>query len=232
MENRKGQTEPRNLEDGGWYWIARAIIQRHAGEIGPRALAVYNLLAALANSRQECYPSQKYLAERLHCSRSTIHQAVKTLQAAGLIRIDRRSRYHLVYTLLKIRCRAHETQMSNRQNSDVAPAGTNDNKITRIINNDIDKDMKNLDSVDRSTIKDLTPRTKEELLAWDLAQGLDDRKGLPLYLHYARKYPEGALRRALSEARAVPAAQIKKSRGALFNHLMKQYGGENDGVGG
>jgi hypothetical protein len=61
-------------------------------------------------------------------------------------------------------------------------------------------------------------------LALDLARGLDDLKGLRLYLHYAKKYPEGALRRALSEARAVPANQIKKSRGALFNHLIKKYG--------
>ena len=166
------------------------------------------------------------MAERLGCSRSTINKAVKTLASSGLIGIEKRNRYHLVYTLLEVRCRAGKTQMSKRGNRDVSLSDTNDNKV-RINNNDNDNDndMKNLDSADRSTVRDFTPRTKEELLALDLARGLDDLKALPLYLAYARKYSEGALRRALSEARAVPAAQIKKSRGALFNHLIQKYGG-------
>jgi biotin operon repressor len=214
----------RKLKNGDWYWIQKAVIQEYAARIGPMAVMVYNLLASQADRCQSCFPSQKYMAERLGCSRSTVNKAVKTLAAAGLIGIEKRSRYHLVYTLLTVRCRAGKTEMSEGGNPDVAPADTNDNKVT-INNNDIDNDMKNLDSADRSTVRDFTPRTKEELLALDLARGLDDLKALPLYLAYARKYSEGALRRALSEARAVPAAQIKKSRGALFNHLIQKYGG-------
>ena len=224
MKTGAKNREARSLAHGDWYWIPRAVITGYASEIGARALAVYNFLAAYADSRQTCFPSQKYMAERLGCSRSTVNKAVKTLAAAGLVGIEKRSRYHLVYTLLEVRCRAGKTEMRRGGNPDVSLTDTNDNKVT-INNNDIDNDMKNLDSADRSTVRDFTPRTKEELLALDLARGLDDLKALPLYLAYARKYSEGALRRALSEARAVPAAQIKKSRGALFNHLIQKYGG-------
>jgi DNA-binding MarR family transcriptional regulator len=226
MTETKRQPRARSLKDGDWYWIARTVIQHYAGRVGPRALSVYNLLASLANSKERCYPSQKYLADRLRCSRSTIHKAIRVLEEAELIQVEKRSRYHLVYTLLAVRCRAGETQMSHRRNSDVASGVTNDNKRTRI-NNNIDIDMKNLDSVDRSTINRFNPRTKEELLALDLARGLNDMPGLPLYLHLARKFPEGALRRVLSEVRAIPDEKIRKSRGALFNHLMKKYEREN-----
>lgn len=67
------------------------------------------------------------------------------------------------------------------------------------------------------------PRTREELLALDLAVGLNDRDGLPLYLSYARRHPEPLLRKVLGEVKEVPHAKIKKSRGALFNHIIQQH---------
>ena len=63
----------------------------------------------------------------------------------------------------------------------------------------------------------------QELLAWDLAKALDDPRGINLYRSYCRKYPEELLRKALGEAKAVPAHAIKKGRGALFNYLVQRY---------
>ena len=62
-----------------------------------------------------------------------------------------------------------------------------------------------------------------ELLAQDLAAGLDDRDQLPRYLKYARQFPEPLLRRLLSETQATPARQIKRSKAALFEYLLKQH---------
>lgn len=74
------------------------------------------------------------------------------------------------------------------------------------------------------------PQTREEVLALDLAAGLGDMKALPLYLSYARKYPEFLLRKVMSEVRQVPPQLIKKSRGALFNYMVQQYAKqESDG---
>ena len=68
-----------------------------------------------------------------------------------------------------------------------------------------------------------SPKTKEESLAWDLAIGLSDMKGLHLYIAYAKKYPEDLLRQTMADVKEIPEDQIKKSRGALFNYLIQQH---------
>lgn len=67
------------------------------------------------------------------------------------------------------------------------------------------------------------PRTREELLAADLAHGFQDSRNVSRYLQYAHRYPEPFLRRLLSEVRAVPEAKIKRSRAALFTYLLNHY---------
>ena len=65
-------------------------------------------------------------------------------------------------------------------------------------------------------------KTKEELLAHDLAHALDDLPGFPLYLTLARKYPESYLRETLGRVREIPTGEIKTGRGALFNFLIQK----------
>lgn len=102
----------------------------------------------------------------------------------------------------------------------------NDISITRaILTNDIDGNNYSLSN--GYVTKRFNPQTREELLALDLATSLDDIKGIALYLSYSRKYPEHLLRRIMSEVRAIPDNKIKKGRGALFNHLVKQYAKQN-----
>jgi hypothetical protein len=77
------------------------------------------------------------------------------------------------------------------------------------------------------------PKTRAQLLAYDLAQGLGDPDGFPLYLSYAKRYPESGLRAIMGTVREIPPEQIKKSRGALFNHLVKQtYGKQSQNHSG
>jgi hypothetical protein len=67
------------------------------------------------------------------------------------------------------------------------------------------------------------PKDRAGQLALDLAQGLNDVKGLPLYVFYGRKYPEFFLRTTLGVVKEIPREKIKKSRAALFNYLVQQY---------
>jgi len=67
------------------------------------------------------------------------------------------------------------------------------------------------------------PQNQKEQLAVDLASRLEDLRSLPLYLSYAYKYPEGILRKALGEVMEIPLSKIRKTRGALFNHLVQKY---------
>jgi biotin operon repressor len=216
------KNEIRDLRNGDWYWIHKKVIQEYASLIGLTGIAVYNFLASLADKVQSCFPSQKYIAERLGFSRATISRALKRLEAASLIRIDRRSRYHCVYSLLKVkpRCSASGTQMSHGCNSDVSPVHTNNNKITRNINKNVngDKKISNPKYLER-----FKPKTREELLALDIAGELKDLKSFPFYLSLARHYPESLLRKLLGEVKEIPVTKIRKGRAALFNYLIKKY---------
>ncbi len=102
----------------------------------------------------------------------------------------------------------------------------NDITIKRVLlKNDIDK-KKNLFDSDFSSFKRIKPKNRKLHLAWELARALDDPKGLGLYIAYSLKFPEPLLRRVLSEVKEIPDTKIKKSRGALFNHLIQKYAKE------
>ncbi len=223
IKNQK--SEVRNLNNCAWYWIPKAVIKEYTPKVGSVGIVVYNFLASCADKNQHCFPSQKYMADNLGLSRATVNKAIRILENNKLIRVDKRSRYHCKYYLLKVRCKAEETEMSTTGNSDVQNIDTNDKELTKNINNiDIvrDKYLK----LKRISFKGFTPKTKEELLAVDLAQALNDEKGLALYLSYAKKYPEHLLRETLGQVKEIPTNKIKKTKGALFNHLIQKYAQE------
>ena len=64
--------------------------------------------------------------------------------------------------------------------------------------------------------------TKEERLAREIADALNDMDALPLYTSFAQKYSESHLRRILQKVLSIPEAQIRKTRGALFTYLIGQ----------
>ncbi len=217
-------TEIRTLKDGDWYWIDKEVILKRVPEIRAMGVTVYNFLAAMADKNQCCFPSQKYMADRLGYSRTAINKAIKVLEKYGLVARVKRNRYHCEYLLL--RCKPEETQVSIIGNRGVRIMNTNNNDITRYINNSISKFNKFSES--NNSFKGLKPKTTEYFLAVDIAEALHDPQGLPLYLSYAKKYPENLLRRVLGEVKEVPVEKIKKTRGALFNHLIQKKYGENN----
>jgi hypothetical protein len=73
-------------------------------------------------------------------------------------------------------------------------------------------------------IKDFKPKTREELLALDLAHAFNDLENLALYISYCNKYPEHLIRKTIAIVNEIPAHKIRKSRGALFNYLIQKYG--------
>jgi DNA-binding MarR family transcriptional regulator len=93
----------RNLNDGDWYWIHKAVIKGYAKKINAAGIAVYNFLASMADGDQKCFPSQKYIADSLGYSRSHVHSTLKSLESNGLIWVEKRKR-HRVYHLLKVIC--------------------------------------------------------------------------------------------------------------------------------
>ena len=84
MDTTGENINAREMNAGEWYWVAKAVIQDYAPNIGSTAMAVYHLLASMADEKQCCFPSQKYIAQKLGCSRATVNQAVKTLADSKL----------------------------------------------------------------------------------------------------------------------------------------------------
>ena len=228
-EETTGEGRPRTLQGGRWYWVHKALIRDHAPDIRAIGVAVYSCLASMADRSQECFPSQQYIADALGYSRATVSKTLKILERCGLIEVKKRDRCHCVYRLLAVSCQDNGAKMSIRGNRDVNQADTNKNKITRInnkitrINNNTVGSVNKLGFSLSKHNEGTAPKTREELLAMDLAGGLHDQHRLYRYLSLAHQYPEHLLRRLLSEVKQVPDIRIKKSRVALFNHLLKKY---------
>ncbi len=210
----------RSLSDGDWYWVSKAVVRERVPDIGLTGFAVYSFLASMADAGQRCFPSQKYVGERLGVSRSTVCRAVKALEASGLVRKEKINRARCAYVLLGAGCRRGGHQVPPGRNRGVAGTDTNDKTIKRI-NNNIDKEK-----FAGPGTKRFKPRTRQEMLALDLAEALDDLAGLPLYISFAKKYPEDFLRQVLGEVREIPREKIRKSRGALFNHMVRERAGK------
>jgi biotin operon repressor len=223
--NGKNVTEKkdaRRLSRGDWYWIDRTVMQ-HASVIGVMGIAVYNVLASMANRNQECFPSQQYIADRLGYSRATVNKALKVLASQGFITTVRGGPWRrCTYRLLEARCKASETDMSTTGNSNVRPVDTNKNQLTRM-NNDLIVRVKKEEFELQVTGKGFIPGTREELLARDLADALNEPGNIAWYLSLAKRYPESLLRQTLSEVRQVPESAIRKNRPALFNHVLKKH---------
>lgn len=197
---------------GQWFWLEKSIVRDYLPAIGASGLAVYCLLASCVDENQTCFPSQSYIAAALNCSRSTVCRALRKLEEAGVILRRAGERGRTDFTLSASspgqgadrkdsRCRA-ATDLSHQRNGSVASVDTNNNQGRRIMNNQ----SENTNS-----------------LASFLADSLQNQDGLPVYESYARRYPEGLLRKVLTEVKETPLAKIRKSRSHLFTYLLKKY---------
>jgi len=87
----------------------------------------------------------------------------------------------------------------------------------------IKRDLLNNDIEDKNLLDRLASKGREDRLAVDLAEALDDLDGLPFYRSCVKRYPEQLLWQTFSQVMEVPEQKIKKNRAALFNHLVHRY---------
>lgn len=206
----------RGMDAGSWFWVSKKVIREYASKIGFLPIAVYHFLASMADDSQSCYPSQRYIAEKLGCSRSSVSRALKSLAAHDLIRLSTGANMGRVYQLLEVRSCIDATNVSHACKSDVAPMDTNNTTLTRINNNDVVR-------VSSEKLTTGRPLTKEELLASDIAETLGDERNDQHYLRLVLRYPEPVLRQALSQVKQTSPERIRKSRAALFMYLVSHH---------
>ena len=214
------KSEIRNLRNGDWFWINKKVLQLFSRRLKSSGLAVYNVLASFVNFKnQTCFPSQRVIADMIGMSKRTVIRRIRELRELGLLAVEKR-RGRCVYRLLRPKVTKETQGGDKRDTTKVTPGNTNNNKLTR--NNN-----KNVNEVKRFSnpkpLKRFKPETREGLLALDIARELNDLKSYAFYLSLARQYPESLLRKTLGQVKEIRRNKIKKGRGALFNHLIKQY---------
>lgn len=71
-----------------------------ASNISNSALRVYLLLLSMCFNKDYCFPSQSYIAQKLHISVRTVQRAIKELVQAKLIKVKRRGSVSNIYYML------------------------------------------------------------------------------------------------------------------------------------
>jgi DNA-binding Lrp family transcriptional regulator len=218
------KNEIRHIRNGGWFWINKKVLQLFGRSLKASGLALYNVLVSFANSKnQTCFPTQRVIAELIGMSKRTVIRRIRQLKELGLLSVEKR-KGRCFYRLLRPKVPKETQGCDKKDTPDVTGGNTNNNYLTRINNKNID--IKNFSNLKSKALKGFRPETREELLALDIARELNDLKSLPLYLSYAKKYPETLLRKYLGEVKEIPIKKIKKGRAALFNYLIKKYAQE------
>ena len=72
---------------------------------------------------------------------------------------------------------------------------------------------------------------KQNKLANELADSMNDRESFQLYFTFCQKYSEEFLRKIQTKVLSIPENKIRKTRGALFTFLVKQHGKESSNNG-
>ena len=227
MDNTPEKEEPRAMRHGQWYWADKAVVRKYSGNVGFLALAVYHLFASMADESQTCYPSQKYVADMLGCSRRSVSRAIKRLADNKLISLWKTPGKRSGYQLLPVRMDTHDVDLRHGRPKGETNGNTNNNKEQEEKNNVVVCDSKCHDAIKESSTG-AGGESRKELLAHDLAEALNDRTHYTIYLSYAKQYSESFLRRVLAETKMTPDRKIRKSRAALFNYLVYHYAGQRD----
>ncbi len=95
----------RDLRGRRFLWVDHVVIDGCLARIGPSAFACYAVLCRHADVEQIAFPSQRTIARKTGLSLNTVKGALRTLVAAGLIRVHREGRIgreHSVYSLLDV----------------------------------------------------------------------------------------------------------------------------------
>lgn len=213
-------TKIRSIRDGNWYWIDRIVLNDFGKKLKPPGIAVYNVLASFSNSKtQSCFPSQETIAELINVSRKTVIKYIKILKTLKLISIEKKKgsfHYLLFKPCVKIKIQGRVKKGVSEEKDSYRT-----NKYIKKNNNNIVCRKKLISNSEKSKI--FKPKSREELLAFDISKALNDSENFTLYLSYAEKYREPVLRKILGDLKEVPPKRIKSSRKALFSYLLKKY---------
>ena len=156
-------SKKRELWNGSWYWISRAILNLYGRALKSSGLAVYNVLASYANSKsQTCFRTQKSIAGHLGLSIRTVNRKIRLLKDFKLIKANKITG-RCIYSLLKVDTPKKIQLYDKRDTRNKTPGKSNNNKYIKINNKNNGTDgFNNLKAICQ-LLKRYDPRTPKNI---------------------------------------------------------------------
>ena len=168
-----------------------------------------------------CFPSQEKLAQSLGITRTAVTKRMKSLLAfrwqgdplvsARKVRIFNGKFDNTIYTILP------ESSLRIFDGNKRKPSHVNSRHVAGGDSNKSQTNNKIYNTVTENKTSNIDP------LALQLANDMSDTRSLAYYRSVVRDFPASILLRARGEV--LEEKNIKKSRGAMFAHLVKKHTG-------
>lgn len=196
-----------------WFTMPKALFRFHSSQLGIRGIAVYCLLAAYADSEFRSKLNFHKISQKLGCTNSEAVRALHLLEELHLIRsvpeYSRTKSYRLLWAPNWGKVWGKVLEKSSPY------------RIEYSINNIYDDDIEG--PIRRIIYKKPMNLNEETQFAYELAEALNDKEAIQMYLSYVHRFSEALLREVLTKVLSIPENKIRKTRGALFNYLMQQH---------
>jgi len=194
-----------------WFTMPKFIFKVLSLTIGPLGLAIYSLLAAHADSNYRSKMNYNKVRIKIGCTNSEAIRVLHHLEDLHLIKSEPTNGKTKSYKLLWIPPWGKLVENVEKISSPY--------RIEYSINNKFDIDT----IINELIIKRKMNQQQETQFAYELAEALDDKDAIQMYIAYVNRFPESLLREILVKVLAVPDEKIRKTRGALFNYLIQQH---------
>jgi len=201
-------------ETDRWFSLPKALLRELRSTLGINGIAVYTLLAAYADQDYYSALSYRKISQKLGCSNAEAVRSLHQLEDLHLIKSEPDNSKTMFYRLLWIPPWGKHGEKQTKKSEPY--------RIVLTINNKYDDEDDGIKSI---TIHQLMNQhqTKETQLAYELAEALNDKEAIQMYISYTHRFNEMLLREVLVKVLAIPENKIRKTRGALFNYLIQQH---------
>jgi len=205
---RKRKSEGNNDK---WFTMPRSLFKQFTSVLGINTVAVYCLLAAYADNHYKTRLTFPKISQKLGCTNSEAIRALHLLEDFHLIRSEPIVGRTKMYQLLWV---PPWGKLWGKMKEKSGPY-----RIDYSINNKYDIDG----LINKIILNQNMNQTEETLFAYELADALNDREAIQMYISYVHRFSESLLREILTKVLSVPDSKIRKTRGALFNYLIQQH---------
>ena len=196
-----------------WCSLPKALFRNFSSTLGVNGLAIYSLLAAYADNQFRSKLNYHKISQKIGCTNAEAVRTLHMLEELHLLKSEPVNSETKSYRLLWIPPWGKTGEKMLEK--------SNPYRIEYSINNKYDDDIDGL--ISQIIFKQKMNQFEETQFAYELAEALNDKEAIQMYISYVHRFSEALLREMLVKVLSVPENKIRKTRGALFNYLIQQH---------